>query len=107
MTYTIINQQGEPVAQGLDAASAAHAILTYDSASYEIVRDGDWVLWTKRLNGRWAPTLIGSAEDDQADAEAAIFAEVVRVADTAHGWTAEAITDEQCAEMLAEMGADQ
>ena len=94
MLYAVINAQGEPIAQGLTEAEAAHEILTHDSAQYEIRADDDgegWVLWGKSLNGPWTAYVFGSWQADRDAAEAEILAEVVRAADTANGWTAEAI----------------
>ena len=94
MLYAVINAQGEPIAQGLTEAEAAHAILTYDGAEYEIRADEDgegWILWGKSLNGPWLAYIFGSWETDRDAAEAEIMAEVVGMSDTSLGWPAEAI----------------
>lgn len=94
MLYAVINAQGEPIAQGLTLAEAGHAILTYDSARYELRPDADgegWILWCKSLNGPWTAYVFGSWQADRDAAEAEILAEVVRAADTANRWPAEAI----------------
>ena len=94
MLYAVINAQGEPIAQGLTLAEAGHAILTYDGAQYELRPDADgggWVLYAKPLNGLWTAYVFGSWQPDRDAAEAEILADVVRSADTANRWTAEAI----------------
>jgi hypothetical protein len=94
MLYVVINQAGEPIAEGLTVAEAAHEILTHDSAQYEIRPDADgegWILWGKSLNGPGIAYIFGSWETDREAAEAEIMAEVVLAADTGNHWTAEAI----------------
>lgn len=96
MFYAVIDAQGEPIAEGLTEAEAGHAILRYDSAQYELRPDADgegWILCTRHqtANRPWTRTFFGSWEADRDAAEAEILAEVVRAADTANGWTAEAI----------------
>lgn len=95
--YVVINAQGEPIAENLSEAEAAHAILTYDSADYEIREDaeGGHRLWARPLNGPWRSYLIYSPEYDRHVAEAEILAEVTRTADTSQGWGAEAIDFEE------------
>jgi hypothetical protein len=112
MLYVVINQTGEPIAEGLTEAEAAHEILTHDSAQYEIRADRDgegWILWGKSLNGPWIAYIFGSWETDRDAAEAEILAEVVRAADASSGWTAEAIPQDDWDAMqarLAEEGAE-
>ena len=94
MLYAVIDAQGEPIAQGLTEAEAAHTILTYDGAQYELRPDADgegWILWVRRLNGNWTPSIFKSWEADFDAAEAKILAAVARAAYAAKGWTAEAI----------------
>lgn len=94
MLYAVLDAQGGAIAQGLTEAKAGHAILTYDSARYELRPDAygeGWILWGKSLNGPWTAYVFGSWQADRDAAEAEILAEVVRAADTANGWTAEAI----------------
>jgi hypothetical protein len=112
MLYAVINAQGEPIAEGLTEAEAAHAILTYDGGGYEIRSDPDgegWILWGKSLNGPWIAYIFGSWETDRDDAEAEIMAEVVGMSDTAARWPAEAIPQDDWDAMqaqLAEEGAE-
>lgn len=95
MFYAVINAQGEPIAQGLTLAEAGHAILTYDGAQYELRPDPEdegWIWWGKLPDSPWTTYLaFGSWHHDRDAAEAEILAEVVRAADTARGWPAEAI----------------
>ena len=94
MFYVVIRQDGEPIAEGLTEAEAAHEILTYDSEQYEIRADRDgegWILWGKSLNGPWTASIFGSWETDRDAAEAEILAEVVRAADVGNHWKAEAL----------------
>ena len=72
MFYTVIDAQGEPIAQGLTLAEAGRAILTHDGAQYELRPDADgegWILWGKSLNGPWTAYVFGSwqADRDAAD----------------------------------------
>jgi hypothetical protein len=109
MLYVVVDRSGEPIAEGLTEAEAAHEILTHDSAQYEIRADEDgegWVLWSKSLNGRWTQCVFGSWQTDRDAAEAVILAEVVRAADTFNGWTAEAIPQDDWDEMQARLAAE-
>jgi hypothetical protein len=109
MLYAVINQTGEPIAEGLTEAEAAHEILTHDSARYEIRADRDgegWILWGKELNGPWTASIFGSWLPDRDAAEAVILAEVVRAADTFNGWTAEAIPQADWDEMQTRLAAE-
>jgi len=94
MLYAVIDAQGEPIAQGLTLAEAGHAILTHDSAQYEIREEPDGVgyrLWRKTLQAPWIGYGYYSLAVAEADARAEILADVVRSADTANRWPAEAI----------------
>jgi hypothetical protein len=104
--YVIVTAQGNAIAEGLSEEEAAEAILSYDGQQWEITPSwpeaGEWTLELKPLNGKWVPTEIGAyGEEYQARSE--IFEEVVRVSDTALGWTAEAIEQGRWDEMNAEM----
>lgn len=106
MLYAVIDAQGEVIAQQLTLAEAGHAILTHDSARYELRSDSDgegWILWGKSLNGPWTSYVFGSWKTDRDAAEAEIMAEVVRAADTANRWTAEAIPQEDYDAMQKEI----
>ena len=92
--YVIVTAQGNAIAEGLSLEDAAEAILSHDGQQWEITSswpEADiWTLETKPLNGKWSATEIGAyGEEHQARAD--ILEEVVRVSDTALGWTAEAI----------------
>jgi hypothetical protein len=109
MLYVVVDRAGEPIAEGLTESEAAHEILTYDSARYEIRADDDgegWILWSKSLNGRWTPTIFGSWQTDRAAAEAVILAKVVRAAATFKGWTAEAVPQAEWDEMQARLAEE-
>ena len=109
MLYAVINARGEPIAQGLTLAEAGHAILTHDGAQYEIRPDDDgegWILWGKSLNGPWTASVFGSWAADRGTAEAEILADVVRSADTANRWPAEAIPQADFDAMQARLAAE-
>ena len=102
-TFTVIDADGYPVARHLTAAAAAHLILTDDGRGYEIRPmfygdeedyndcagivsvlgadcDGGYELWTRQqvANRPWSKTVLFSFADTLADAEAEIFAAVIR-----------------------------
>ena len=112
MLYVVVDRSGTPIAEGLTEAEAAHEILTHDSARYEIRADEDgegWILWGKTLYSPWLASIFGSWATDRDAAEAEIMAEVVGMSDTALGWTAEAIPQDDWDAMqarLAEEGAE-
>lgn len=114
MLYVVINRAGEPIAEGLTEAEAAHEILTYDGEEYDIRADAYdeggslWTLWTRHqtANRHWTPTILGSWQTDRDAAEAVILAEVVRAADTFNGWTAEAIPQDDWDEMQARLAEE-
>lgn len=107
-TYTILRSGGDvtqPRHTGLTVAEAAEALLMA-VAPTEIRREADgcgWRLWTPRIDGRLTETRFASIEDDRASAEADIHGQVV-----AHDgdWGGlEVVTDDQHAEMIAELDA--
>jgi hypothetical protein len=111
MLYAVVDRAGEPIAEGLTEAEAAHEILTYDGAQYELRADDDgegWILWTRHqtANRHWTPTIFGSWQTDRDAAEAVILAEVVRAADTFNGWTAGAVPQAEWGEMQTRLAAE-
>jgi hypothetical protein len=109
MLYVVVDRSGEPIAEGLTEAEAAHEILTHDSAQYEIRKhpvNAGWSLWGKSLNGAFSLWLVASWEAEQDAAEVEILAEVVRIADTSLGWTAEAIPQDDWDEMQARLAEE-
>jgi len=102
-TFTVIDADGEAIARNLTAADAAHVILTDDGQEYEIrpmfygneadyaetmptqserVQDcgGGYELWSRQqvANRLWAKTVVFSLADTLGEAEAEIFASVIR-----------------------------
>ena len=110
ITYAVINENsGEAIATGLTAAEAAFKVLTDDSREFDIrgAEDGNgFELWSRQqvANKGWTKTVVYSVEDDLDAAEAEIFDKVIN-ADWPH--RPEVMTDQQYAEMLAELAADE
>ena len=81
-TYTVIDTDGEAIARHLTAAEAAHIILVDDGRDYEIrpTNDGGFLLWSRQqvANRPWAKTIVYSFADTLEEAEAEIFAAVIR-----------------------------
>lgn len=105
-TYTVIDYNGDVIARGLSLAEAANEILSTDSREWEIrpinrVGLHGWRLWTRQQVAHlpWTPTVVFSLADNQSEAEAEIFAEVVR-ADWPRHYSA--MTDESYNQSLAE-----
>ena len=100
--FTVINTDGEPIARHLTTAEAAHIILTEDGREYEIREDdGIFLLWSRQQvsNQKWGKTMILSAADTIAEAEAEIFAAVILARWPRHP---EAMTDAEFDEITAE-----
>jgi hypothetical protein len=100
--FTVVDIDGEPVARHLTAAEAAHIILTDDGREYEIREDdGGYELWSRQqvANRPWEATVIFTVADTLAEAEAEIFAAVIRASWPRHP---EAMTDEQFDAIAAE-----
>lgn len=107
-TYTVLDADGYPIDRHLTAAEAAHIILTDDGREYEIRPfpndnlETEWELWSRQpvANRGWEPTVVFSILQDQAEAEAEIFAKVIDARWPRHP---EAMTDEAYDRMMAEL----
>ena len=103
LKFTVVDTDGEPIARHLTAAEAAHIILTDDGRDYEIrpMHGGGHELWDRQqvANRPWAKTVVFSLADTLAEAEAEIFAAVIRASWPRHP---EAMTDLQFDEIAAE-----
>ena len=100
--FTVVDTDGEAIARHLTAAEAAHIILTDDGREYQIrLIDGDFALLTRHqvANRPWEKTVLFSVAMTLAEAEAEIFAAVIRADWPRHP---EAMTDEQFDEIAAE-----
>jgi len=102
LEFTVVDTDGEPIARHLTAAEAAHIILTDDGREYEIREDdGGYELWSRQqvANRPWEATVIFTVADTLEEAEAEIFAAVIRASWPRHP---EAMTDAQFDEIAAE-----
>ena len=93
--FTVIDTDGNQLGRHLTAAAAAHLILTDDGREYQIrLIDGDFALLTRHqvANRPWEKTVLFSVAMTFAEAEAEIFAAVIRASWPRHP---EAMTDEQ------------
>jgi len=107
-TYTVLDTHGFLIATGQTAADAAAEVLTDDGRDYDIrtAEDGNgFELWTRQqvANKGWTRTAIYSVGDERATAEARIFAKVIAADWPRHPTV---LTDQQYAEMLAEIGGN-
>jgi hypothetical protein len=101
LKFTVVDTDGEAIARHLTAADAAHIILTDDGREYEIREDdGGYELWSRQqvANRPWEATVIFTVADTLEEAEAEIFAAVIRASWPRHP---EAMTDEQFDEIAA------
>jgi hypothetical protein len=109
MLYVVVDRAGEPIAEGLTEAEAAHEILTYDSAQYELRPEEDGVgyrLWGREMNGRWSSYRFYSLASSLADAQAELMSDVVRTACTGERWKAEAVPQAEWDEMQARLAEE-
>jgi hypothetical protein len=108
ITYTVLDTNGDLIATGLPVAAAAAAkVLTDDGREFDIraAEDGNgFELWTRQqvANKGWTKTVVYSVEDDISAAEAEIYAKVIAANWPRHPTV---LTDQQYAEMLAELEA--
>lgn len=117
--WTVLNHEGEVIAEGLPSkAAAVHAVLTDDGHDYEIRRDEDgaWWLWLttvsrNRAGGdhRLQRSMIFSLANDESAAEAEIFAEIAVTSRWWHGPYSgyEILTDAYRAAGLVELAEDE
>lgn len=79
--FTVIDTDGNQLGRHLTAAEAARIILTEDGREYQIrLIDGDFALLTRHqvANRPWEKTVLFSVAMTLAEAEAEIFAAVIR-----------------------------
>ena len=107
-TYTILSGEGEMIETGLSLRDAAAEVLTSDSREFEVRedKDGGFTLWARQqvANRPWTATKFFSIKTDREAAELEIF-EAVVTSERFSGHS-EAITDDQYAEMLANLADD-
>ncbi|TPL45338.1 hypothetical protein [Mesorhizobium sp. B2-4-6] len=112
-TWTVLNFEGIPLAEGLPSWQAAvHQILTDDGHYYEIRAEegGGWRLWLSDSSRhsvgsrRMVESAFFSAKNDEDEVTTEIFAEVKKQAarDWEHGSTFRILTDAERSADLAE-----
>lgn len=110
--YTVARSDGDNREYNLSGAEAAHRILTDDGREYELRPDGDgWALWSRQevANIKWHKTGWRSLEPKKEDAEAELFALVVKESsEERRGLIAESQDDyrRSIEEMLADADED-
>lgn len=106
VTYTVLHDSAV-LGRHLTAAEAAAEILTHDGREYDIrpEQDGGFTLWSRQevANRGWTRTVIYSAADTMAEAEAEIFGRVI-----AAGWDRhpDAMTDADYDAMMADLAEE-
>lgn len=113
-TYTVLHNDGGPIAEGLTRADAAREVLGYDGYDWAI-RPSEYghTLWHSRFsrnasggNGGLVSTTISSAHDDEEAAEADIFDKVCYEAYELTRGSLDVLTDARYAEIMAEAEAE-
>lgn len=103
-TYAVLTQNGDVIDTDLNTAEAAQVILNHDGQDYAIrAAEYGFELWSRQQVAKrpWHRTVIFSAADNEADAEAEIFQKVIHAS---HNWRGSPYTMEMSDynKMLAE-----